>query len=90
MKNKKRNERRSPSRKTGPVGALGVASGSDGCRWERSEWPHPKFPQDMRRGTLLPDVIWLRFHTVVRGGMMEEVTGWQSTDPNTQDQKRPL
>jgi hypothetical protein len=52
------------------------------CRWERSEWPHQKFPQDMRRGTLLPDVIWLRFHTVFRGGMMEEVTGWQSTDPN--------
>jgi hypothetical protein len=63
--------------------ALGVATGLDGCRWERSEWPHPKFPQDMRRGTLLPDVIWLRFHTVFRGGMMEEVTGWQSTDPNT-------
>ena len=28
MKNKKRNERRSPSRKTSPSGALGVATGS--------------------------------------------------------------
>lgn len=53
----------------------------NGCRWERSKYPHPKFPQGMRTG-VLPDVIWLRFHTVFRGEMMEEVTGWQSTDRN--------
>lgn len=63
-------------------GSDGCRWDSDGCRWERSEYPHPKFPQEMRRWTLLPDVIWLRFHTVFRGEMMEEVTGWQSTDPN--------
>jgi hypothetical protein len=58
------------------------STGSD-CRWERSEWPHPKFPQHMKSG-FLPDVIWLRIQRVFRGGFMEEVTGWQSTDPNKQ------
>lgn len=54
---------------------------ADGCRWEKSKWPHPKFPAHLRTG-LLPDIIWIRFHTVFRGGMMEEVTGWVSTDPD--------
>ncbi len=50
------------------------------CRWEKSKWPHPKFPQQLKTG-LLPDVIWIRFHIVFRGEMMEEVTGWSSTKP---------
>ncbi len=54
---------------------------ANGCRWEKSKYPHPKFPAAMRGTTLLPDVIYLRFHTVFRGELLEEVTGWQSSNP---------
>ena len=54
---------------------------ADGCRWEKSEWPHFKLPAFLRTGPL-PDIIWIRFHTVFCGGMMEDVTGWSATDPN--------
>lgn len=53
---------------------------ADGCRWERSEYPHRKFPRHLHDG-LLPDVIWIRYHTAFRGGMVEDVTGWSSTEP---------
>jgi hypothetical protein len=43
-------------------------------RWERSEYPHPKFPAGMKTQPL-PDVIWLRFHGA-------EVTGWQKRAPS--------
>lgn len=42
-------------------------------RWERSEYPHPKFPLAMKDGPL-PNVIWLRFHG-------KEVTGWSKEKP---------
>lgn len=51
-----------------------MSNDKNSCHLERSEWPHPKFPQEMKLG-LLPDVIWLRVHG-------DEVTGWQSTGPN--------
>ena len=38
-------------------------------RFERSEYPHWKFPQNMRDIAPLPDVIFLRYHG-------DEVTGW--------------
>jgi hypothetical protein len=43
-------------------------------RYERSEYPHPKFPKHMRGMQLLPDIIWLHFHG-------EIVTGWTKTEP---------
>lgn len=42
-------------------------------RWERSEYPHPKFPLAMKAQPL-PNVIWLRFHG-------KEVTGWSKEKP---------
>lgn len=55
------------------IDSIGPAPNS--VRFERSEWPHPIFPKHMKTG-LIPDVIWLRFHD-------EVVTGWQSTEPNS-------
>jgi len=53
--------------------------------WERSEYPHPKIPANMRP-EILRDVLWLRFHRVFRGsGFVEDLTGWSSTDPNAAD-----
>ena len=50
--------------------------------WERSEYPHPKIPANMRP-EILRDVLWLRFHRVFRGsGFVDDLTGWSSTDPN--------
>ena len=67
--------------------------GSDACsadrgRWERSEWPHPKFPRHMRP-EILPDVIWLRIHRVFRGAIIEEVTGWKSLPPEAERCENP-
>lgn len=56
--------------------------GSSKTWWEKSEWPHPKFPKSHWGAGPLPDVIWIRFHRVFRGDCFEDdVTGWQSTYP---------
>jgi len=54
---------------------------ADGCRWEKSKWPHPQYLRQMEN-RCLPDVIWIRYHTAFRGEMMEDITGWSSTKPN--------
>lgn len=54
-----------------------MSAPADGsARWQRSEWPHPLFPNHMKTKPL-PNVIWLRFHG-------NEVTGYQTTEPNPQ------
>jgi len=59
-----------------------VMAGSPKTWWEKSEWPHPKFPKSHWGPGPLPDVIWIRFHRVFRGDRFEDdVTGWQSTYP---------
>jgi hypothetical protein len=62
-----------------------VMAGSPKIWWERSEYPHPKIPANMRP-EILRDVLWLRFHRVFRGNCFEDdLTGWSSTDPNAAD-----
>ena len=61
---------------------------ADRGRWERSEWPHPKFPKNLRP-SVLPDVIWIRIHSVFRGAQIEEVTGWQSLPPEAERCENP-
>jgi hypothetical protein len=43
-------------------------------RWQRSEYPHPEFPSDMRKMQPLPDVLWLKF-------IGREVVGWSKDQP---------
>jgi len=85
-----------PSTETTPAtpthDGSGVASAAicsaDRGRWERSEWPHPKFPNHLRPAAL-PDVIWIRIHTVFRGAQIEEVTGWKSLPPEAERCENP-
>jgi len=61
-----------PQKRSDPLSPGAVLPAA--ARWERSEYPHPKFPAAMRALQLLPDVIWLRYHG-------NEVTGWAKSAP---------